>query len=114
MSDKQGYHIRDQEACYFLTFQIVGWLDIFTRKRYRDIVVESFAYCQKVKGIETLSVILVNRLLKVYKTRIKVEENGCCINSTILHLNTSETRHTKFGCMKIIRLNCIVKCLNNA
>jgi putative transposase len=52
MSDKQGYQIRDQEACYFLTFQIVGWLDIFTRKRYRDIVVESFAYCQKVKGLK--------------------------------------------------------------
>lgn len=52
MSDKQGYQIRDQEASYFLTFQIVGWLDIFTRKCYRDIVVDSFIYCQKEKGLE--------------------------------------------------------------
>jgi hypothetical protein len=30
------YRISDQEATHFLTFQIVGWVDIFTRKIYRD------------------------------------------------------------------------------
>lgn len=52
MSEKQGYKIRNQEASYFLTFQVVGWLDIFTRQIYRDIVVDSFIYCQKEKGLE--------------------------------------------------------------
>jgi putative transposase len=45
----ESYVIKDQFATYFLTFQIVGWLDIFTRKRYRDIVVDSFNYCVEQK-----------------------------------------------------------------
>ena len=32
-----AYRISDQEAAHFLTFQIVGWVDVFTRKIYRDI-----------------------------------------------------------------------------
>ena len=37
-----SYIIKDQQGVYFLTFQIVNWLDIFIRKRYRDIVVDAF------------------------------------------------------------------------
>jgi len=33
-----GYQINDQEGLYYLTFQIVDWIDIFTRQVYRDIV----------------------------------------------------------------------------
>jgi REP element-mobilizing transposase RayT len=46
-----AYKISDQEAAYFLTFQIVGWVDIFTRRIYRDIVIESLSYCQKNKEL---------------------------------------------------------------
>jgi REP element-mobilizing transposase RayT len=46
-----AYRISDQEAAYFLTFQIVGWVDVFTRRIYRDIVIESLSYCQKNKGL---------------------------------------------------------------
>ncbi|GHT04987.1 transposase [Bacteroidia bacterium] len=34
-----------------MTFQIVGWVDIFTRKIYKDIVIESLLYCQQQKGL---------------------------------------------------------------
>jgi REP element-mobilizing transposase RayT len=37
---------------YYLTFQIVDWVDIFTRQTYKDIVIESFEYCKKHKGLE--------------------------------------------------------------
>jgi REP element-mobilizing transposase RayT len=30
----------------------VAWVDIFTRKRYRDTVVDSFNYCIKQKGLQ--------------------------------------------------------------
>ena len=30
-----GYQIKDQEGLYFLTFQVVDWVDIFTRQIYR-------------------------------------------------------------------------------
>jgi REP element-mobilizing transposase RayT len=46
-----AYRISEQDAPYFLTFQIVGWVDIFTRKIYRDIVIESLSYCQQQKGL---------------------------------------------------------------
>ena len=45
------YVIKDQHGVYFLTLQVVGWVDVFTRKRYRDIVVDSFNYCIAQKGL---------------------------------------------------------------
>jgi REP-associated tyrosine transposase len=47
-----SYVIKDQDASYFLTFQIVAWVDIFTRKRYRDIIVDAFNYCIDQKGLK--------------------------------------------------------------
>lgn len=39
-----GYQITDQEGLYYLTFQIVDWIDIFARQVYRDIVIDSLKY----------------------------------------------------------------------
>ncbi len=44
---REGYAIRDQFATHFLTFTVCGWIDLFTRKVYRDIVIESFRFAQK-------------------------------------------------------------------
>lgn len=46
------YKINDQQKLYFLTFAVVRWIDVFTRREYKDILVESFKYCQKHKGLE--------------------------------------------------------------
>ena len=45
------YKIQNQEGLYFLTLTIVGWIDVFTRKEYRDILIESLKHCQKHKGL---------------------------------------------------------------
>jgi len=55
-----SYKIGDQNGLYYLTFATVGWIDVFTRKRYKDIVVESLAYCQKEKGLELFSWVLMS------------------------------------------------------
>jgi len=47
----EGYKIRDQSATHFLTFTIMGWIDIFSRQRYRDLILESFAFCRDHKGL---------------------------------------------------------------
>ena len=47
-----GYQIKDQEALHYVTFQIVGWVDLFTRKVYRDIVIDNLRYCQQHKELE--------------------------------------------------------------
>ena len=46
-----GYKITDQGAMYFVSFAVVGWVDVFTRKDYRDVVIESLKYCQEEKGL---------------------------------------------------------------
>ncbi|HWH63372.1 MAG TPA: transposase [Ginsengibacter sp.] len=48
---KGGYKIFDQGGLYYVSFAVVGWVDVFTRKEYRDIVIESLQYCQKEKGL---------------------------------------------------------------
>ena len=55
-----AYKISDKTGLYFLTFQIVGWVDLFTRKIYRDIAIESFKYCQEQKGLELFAFVIMS------------------------------------------------------
>jgi REP element-mobilizing transposase RayT len=48
----RNYKIRDQDKLYFVTFTVIRWLDVFTRKVYKDIFIESLRYCQQYKGLE--------------------------------------------------------------
>jgi REP element-mobilizing transposase RayT len=54
-----GYKISG-DGIYFLTFQIVGWVDIFTRKVYRDIILESLQYCQKSKSLNLFAYVIMS------------------------------------------------------
>jgi REP element-mobilizing transposase RayT len=55
-----GYQIKNQSAAYYLTFQVVFWIDLFTRQAYRDIVIESLRYCQKEKGLEIFAWVIMS------------------------------------------------------
>ena len=55
-----GYQIKDQSIAYFLTFQVVYWIDIFTRQVYRDIIVDSLKYCQREKGLEIYAWVIMS------------------------------------------------------
>jgi putative transposase len=46
------YKIRDQDKLYFVTFTVIQCLDVFIRKEYKDIFLESLRYCQQNKGLE--------------------------------------------------------------
>ncbi|EAZ80209.1 REP-associated tyrosine transposase [Algoriphagus machipongonensis] len=46
------YKIRDQDKLYFVTFTVIEWIDLFTRREYRDIFLDSLRYCQKFKGLD--------------------------------------------------------------
>lgn len=48
---KRTHKFHNPNGLYFITFSVIHWIDVFTRKAYRDIVVESLAYCQKEKGL---------------------------------------------------------------
>lgn len=60
MTEQQGYKIRDQNGLHFLTMTIVGWVDLFTRKECKDIIIESFKYCQKNKGLELFAYVIMS------------------------------------------------------
>jgi REP element-mobilizing transposase RayT len=48
---EEGYTIRDQTLPHFITTTVVDWIDVFTRKVYRDEVIKCFDYCIKNKGM---------------------------------------------------------------
>jgi len=45
------YKIRDQTKLHFVTFAVEEWLDVFTRKMYKKVLVNSLVYCQQNKGL---------------------------------------------------------------
>jgi REP element-mobilizing transposase RayT len=49
MSEK--YKFKDPEAIYFTTSTIVYWIDLFTRRELRYIIINSLKDCQKSKGL---------------------------------------------------------------
>ncbi|TKK71659.1 transposase [Ilyomonas limi] len=55
----QGFQIYDQNNPYYLTFQVVKWVDVFTRNEYKQIVINSFDYCRKHKGLELYAYVLM-------------------------------------------------------
>jgi len=42
----EGYQMYDQNVLYFLTFQVVDWVDIFTRAAYKEVIVQSLGLRQ--------------------------------------------------------------------
>ena len=49
MSSK--YKFYNPDGIYFVSFATVLWIDIFTRELYRELIIESWKYCQKEKGL---------------------------------------------------------------
>ena len=46
-----GYKIRNAEGIHFVTFAVVEWVDVFTRREYKDMLVESLSFCQEKKSL---------------------------------------------------------------
>ncbi|HRP40133.1 MAG TPA: transposase [Chitinophagales bacterium] len=46
-----AYTIKDQKGIYFVTFTVHQWVDVFTRRDYADIAVNSLQFCQREKGL---------------------------------------------------------------
>lgn len=70
-----AYQIKNQTGLHYLTFQVVGWADIFTRKIYRDIVITSFDYCIKNKGLKLHAyVIMSNHVHCILSTGLNLSD----------------------------------------
>ncbi|MEJ7645567.1 MAG: transposase [Chryseolinea sp.] len=54
------YKFRNQDKLYFVTLTVIHWLDVFIRKEYRDIFLETIRYCQKNKGLEVCAYVVMS------------------------------------------------------
>ena len=45
----RNYKFYNPEGLYFVSFAVVGWLDVFTRNEYKDLVLESLEYFLEVR-----------------------------------------------------------------
>ena len=89
-----AYQIHDQSACYYMTFQVIDWVDVFSRKRYRDIIIDSFKFCQKNKGLKLWAYVIMTNHIHVIMSS---EENN---SSDIIH---DFKRHTSSKILKSIK-----------
>tara|TARA_Y100001949_G_C15882340_1_gene284367 strand:- start:472 stop:642 length:171 start_codon:yes stop_codon:yes gene_type:complete len=48
----ESHQTSDQEGTYFITSQVVGWVDVFSRQTYRDVIIDSLSFCIKEKGLQ--------------------------------------------------------------
>jgi REP element-mobilizing transposase RayT len=68
MSSK--HKIRDQHGLNFLTCTICGWIDLFSRAEYRNIILESWKFCSKHKGLQVWGyVIMTNHIHFIANTK---------------------------------------------
>ena len=58
-----GHKIVNQQSLHYLTLTTVGWIDVFTRKQYRDIVIDSLRFCQEHKGLVLYAYVIMSNHL---------------------------------------------------
>jgi len=54
----------------------VQWADIFTRKIYRDIVIDSFKYCREHKGLEIYAYVIMSNHIHLLARSEKEDLSG--------------------------------------
>jgi hypothetical protein len=74
-----GCQIKEQNALHYITLQVVYWVDIFTRKTYRDLVVKS----------ETNNLSDITRDFKKFTSKFIFERKKLCGNGRIIRYNSS-------------------------
>ncbi len=46
------YKFFDKTELYFVNYVVINWIDVFTRNIYRDVLLDSWEYCIKNKGLK--------------------------------------------------------------
>ena len=72
-----GHKILNQKNPHFLTFTTVEWVDIFTRKEYKNLIIESLTYCIKNKRLRIYAyVIMTNHIHLICQTDHEIGLSG--------------------------------------
>ncbi len=46
------YKFRDNDKLYFVSFAVIHWIDLFIRRVYKDILIDSMKYCMDKKDLD--------------------------------------------------------------
>ena len=65
-----------EDGLYFVSFSVVGFLDVFTRRIYQEILVESFIFCQIKKDLKLYCYCIMTNHVHL----IAASENGSLSN----------------------------------
>ncbi|MCB0502889.1 MAG: transposase [Bacteroidetes bacterium] len=71
-----SYKINNPDGIYFLSFATVGWIDVFTRNEYKEVLVDSLKYCQKYKGLEIYSWVVMSNHVHLVVSSKKGDLSG--------------------------------------
>lgn len=72
MSEKRK---ANTENPFFLTFTTVGWIDVFTRSVYCDILLESLEFCRKNKQLEVFAYVIMSNHIHLIARQLDGELN---------------------------------------
>ncbi len=65
----RNYKFRNPKGLYFVSFAVIGWLDVFTRNAYKNILLDSLSFCQQNKGMEIIAwCIMTNHVHLVFRS----------------------------------------------
>ncbi|MEO5584051.1 MAG: transposase [Flavobacteriales bacterium] len=67
MSERRKANI--EGAAYFLTFTVLGWVDVFTRKVHADELIKNIQYCQRHKGLKVFAYVIMSNHLHLVVQR---------------------------------------------
>jgi putative transposase len=60
---RSRYKITEINSPHFITCTIVGWLPVFTRQKYLDIITASFTFCRHQKGLRLYAYVILDNHL---------------------------------------------------
>ena len=60
---RSRYKIAELESPHFITCTVVGWLPVFTRARYLDIITASLCFCRQQKGLRLHAYVILDNHL---------------------------------------------------
>ncbi|PIQ48535.1 MAG: transposase [Cytophagales bacterium CG12_big_fil_rev_8_21_14_0_65_40_12] len=78
------YKANNPEGFYFITCTIIGWVDLFIRQEYKDILINSLNFCIQNKGLKVHAYVIMSSHIHL----IVSTEDGIPLSSVIRDFKT--------------------------
>lgn len=67
-----SYIVKNQHNIHFITWTVHQWADVFTRKDYIEILLESIQFCQERKGLQVYAWVIMSNHIHLIVSSSKV------------------------------------------